>query len=356
MEAEKKERLNVQAQIEKLTGRSVMALEDVEPGLGHRHFFRVRFGDQKKPRSMIARFEPTAALSSETPSEPPLEPIRAFLEKRGLPVPRSYGDNGPLQLLEDLGNTSLENRVLTASTTERKSLYREACALIPRLQRLQAPSVKKPAAFERFWNQELVLTKATKWLEWSFPLLQGRPAHPQERTEIRQAFSFVAQTLSQGPQRLAHRDFKAANLHFRNEVSTPKLTMIDLQGAFLAPPEYDLVCLLRDSHVTLPEVEVISLLEETRPDLPDQVDKETFLRRFDLITLVRVCKDLSHYLHAATQLSDRRYLPFVPQALSNLRKAAERADTRDPEVGPLTHFLLTAPETIEIPMSDELPR
>ena len=55
--------------------------------------------------------------------------------------------------------------------------------------------------------------------------------------------------------------------------------MIDLQGAFLAPPEYDLVCLLRDSYVELEAEEVQEQLDRIRPELPDAPEPEGFAAR-----------------------------------------------------------------------------
>jgi aminoglycoside/choline kinase family phosphotransferase len=108
--------------------------------------------------------------------------------------------------------------------------------------------------------------------------------------------------------------------------------MIDFQGAFLAPPEYDLVCLLRDSYVELADDEVAGLLARVRPQLPDAPESEEFTRRFDLLTITRKGKDLARFLYAATERGDARYLSYVPRTLRTLRAAADRAAVRDPEL------------------------
>ena len=56
-------------------------------------------------------------------------------------------------------------------------------------------------------------------------------------------------------------------------------SLIDLQGAWLAPPEYDLVCLLRDSYVELPEAEIAEQLARRRaPRSPTRPTPEEFAR------------------------------------------------------------------------------
>lgn len=343
--------LGLRERIGTLARRSPKALQELPAGLGHRRFFRVRFDDDDTPLSIIARVEGRVPEDGGVGPEPELEPIRAFLAAAGLPVPRSYADDGQIQLLEDLGDHSLEKLAAEADPPKAHALYAEACSLIPRLQSLTRPRSGGVPAFERQWDRELVATKARKWLDWSFPLIEGRSATEPERDAIKEAFAFVARACESAPRRLAHRDFKAANLHFRSEPDSSGLVMIDLQGALLAPPEYDLVCLLRDAHVALSEAQVQAHLAEIRPQLPDSPDEHSFLRRFDLITLARVSKDLSHYLYAASQRGDRRYLCHVPNALANLREAAVRARPRDPEIGPLADVIERAPADLDVSSS-----
>jgi aminoglycoside/choline kinase family phosphotransferase len=125
--------------------------------------------------------------------------------------------------------------------------------------------------------------------------------------------------------------------------------MIDFQGAFLAPPEYDLVCLLHDSHVPLAESIVRELAEATRPKLPDQPDRQDFDERFSLLTLIRVAKDCAHYLHAARQQGDTRYMKFVPTALSRITWAADEAAQRDSAFANLREIVaaISPPEELE---------
>lgn len=343
--------LGLQEEIAGLIGRSPTRLETIAPGLGHRHFFRVYFEDGQLPQSLIARVDPPGARRDLAAKEPALEPIRAFLEKAGLPVPQSYAHQQHIHLLEDLGDISLETLARQRGAAQCADLYSRACALVPRLQKLKAPARGRVEAFHRQWGPDLVAGKAQKWLEWSFPLLHGRPASAAERKALTQAFDYVARVGLDAPLRLAHRDFKAANLHLRPGAKEPEWVMIDLQGAFLAPPEYDLVCLLRDAHVSLPEEQVQSHLRKIRLQLPDRPTEDVFMSRFDLITLTRVSKDLSHYLHAATHRNDRRYLPHVPQALRNLKEAALRLAPSDSALAPLLETIQALPANLDIPHS-----
>jgi aminoglycoside/choline kinase family phosphotransferase len=121
--------------------------------------------------------------------------------------------------------------------------------------------------------------------------------------------------------------------------------MIDLQGAFLAPPEYDLVCLLRDSYIELPDAEIDDHLEAVRAELPDAPDADTFARRFDLLTLTRKGKDLARFLYAARERGDRRFLVHAPATVRMLRAAAFRAARRDAALTDLASLIHELPES-----------
>jgi hypothetical protein len=291
--------------------------------LGLRRFFRVVLATGPVS-SLVARVErpdDSAGRPSSVPAEPPLEPIRALLARHGLPVPARYGgdtDSG-IELLEDVGDESLDRAVAGASTEQRRTLYESACDLVPRLQSISDPG--GVAAFERRLDDALFAYKADLFNTW---ILEDRRS--ASRDTVAAVFALAARDCARAPYRLAHRDFQSANLH---RIPGRGLVMIDFQGAFLAPPEYDLVCLLRDSYVDLSEEAVAHQVARIRPRLPDSPSRDDFERRFDLLTLTRKGKDLARFLYAAATRGDRRYLAYVPRTLRLLQEASTRCAARD---------------------------
>jgi len=317
--------------------RDVARLERLSgSGLAHRRFYRVHLASGE-PLTLIARVD-RGEPAPGVPPEPPLEATRSFLEAHGLPVPRRLGGNAAraIELIEDLGDSALADVVCDAA--ERRALYEEACDLVPRLQRLADPSGRVPA-FTRHLDAPLFRLKATRFARSGLPAALGRAARDTERDVVFAAFDAVAEAAARAPQRLAHRDFQSKNLIVRaGAPAGRRVAMIDLQGAFLAAPEYDLVCLLRDSYVELPDSESRALAERVRAVLPDAPDAATFEQRFDLLTVTRKGKDYALF-HEVASRGDDSWLRYAPATLGYLRRALARVAALDARLARLRDLL-----------------
>jgi hypothetical protein len=162
---------------------------------------------------------------------------------------------------------------------------------------------------------------------------------------VHDAFERIGRVLGEAPQRLAHRDLQSANLHVVDRSpSATRLVMIDLQGAFMAPPEYDLVCLLRDSYVELDATAVDAHLARARSALPDQPDEELFRLRFDLLTLTRKGKDHALFRAVAAERGDDRYLRYLPATRRYLQEASRRVASKLKEYSDLNDLIQAIPE------------
>jgi aminoglycoside/choline kinase family phosphotransferase len=331
-------------------GRGVARIDWIEGQLALRRFARVHL-EAGPPATLLARIdapEDPAGRPPGVPPEPALEPIRARLEAAGLPVPTRLGGDAEagVDLLEDLGDLLLRDAAQDAPPGALRGLYEEACDLVPRLQRVADGDLE---AFRRRLDDALFAYKAELFARYGLAA-RGHEARPAEVAVVRDAFARIGRVVAEAPMRLAHRDFQSTNLLVR--ASRPpgaRLAMIDLQGAFLAPPEYDLVCLLRDSYVELDEAELAHQLDRIRPRLPDPPDAESFARRFDLLTLTRKGKDYARFLYAAQERGDRRFLRYLPASVRALRRAARAAAARDAALAPLAKLVFQLPEEPEDP-------
>ena len=300
-------------------GEPVRDVRPLAAGLGLRRWFRVVGAGGRTAIARLDADEDPAGRPPGMPAEPELEPVRALFERAGLPVPRSLGRDPAerIDLLEDLGDTTLEAVAAVAPPRERERWIARAVDLIPRIQRIREdrPGI---AAFSRRLAPAWIAYKAELFVRYSLPDALGREPRPVEGDAVREAFAWIAAEVERAPQRLAHRDLQSQNLMVRGE----ELAMIDLQGAFLAPPEYDLVSLLRDSYLALPDAQVERELARVRPLLPDAPDPESFSRRFALLTLTRKGKDHARFRYAALERGDTRFLGYAAGTSPVLARAA----------------------------------
>jgi aminoglycoside/choline kinase family phosphotransferase len=248
-----------------------------------------------------------------------------------------------IELLEDLGSESLSDAFAAAAPADGEALLAAALALVPRLQRV-VDDGSGVAAFGRRLDAPLVRYKAELFAKLSLPQALGRTPRAAETGAVIEAFDWIARHCALAPQRFAHRDFQSQNLMLqRDPPRPPTLAMIDLQGAFLAPPEYDLVCLLRDSYLDLPEELVLRERERVRPMLPDAPASDEFALRFELLTLTRKGKDHARFLSAG-QRGDLRFRAYLAPTAAMLRRAAERTRGVAAPLARLAELVLALPE------------
>lgn len=316
-------------------GQEPHSIAGIPAGLGLRRFYRVRLPEP--PHTLVARIEAEEDPSGRPPGvppEPPLEPTRRLLEAAGLPVPRNLGmsDDGSVALLEDAGDQTLED-LYRADRQAAEALLEGILDDIVLLQ--QIPDPGDCEAFKRRLDAPLFTYKAELFAKWALPELLGRAPTTAEQGAARDAFLHIGRVCEGAPQRLCHRDFQSRNLLVRNG----RVRWIDLQGALLAPPEYDLVCLLRDSYIEWPEVAVERALSQVRPRLPDAPSLGEFGERFDLLTLTRKGKDLARFFYVAATRGDTASLRHVPTTTRHLQHAAAALAGNHPALEPLLGFI-----------------
>ena len=316
-------------------GEEIASAAPLAGGLGLRSFFRVRTASGRSAIARVEAEEDPAGRPPGIPPEPPLEPIRALLERAGLPVPKSLARAPGVDLLEDFGDESLATFAACAARPETERRVAHALDLLPRLQRLRDDG-SGVEAFARRLDAPYFAYKADLFARYSLPEALGRAPRASEEAALRDAFAWIGEQAARAPQRLSHRDFQSQNLLVRADGS---LGLIDLQGAFLAPPEYDFVCLLRDSYLELSERFVASELARVRPALPDAPSARELEARFELLTLTRKGKDHARFLYAAKERGDARYQAFAPRTARVLGRAARRAAGFDARIARLSELL-----------------
>ncbi len=304
-----------------------------------RLYFRLH-GPKGSGRSYVAMVLPPDATKSEevssgaAPTELPFLNVHRYLARAGVPVPAIHKNalSEGVLLLEDLGDVTLELGLATQSPRE---LYGLAIDLLADL-RVKAEAHPDPSclAFGRAFDRTLYRWELDHYLEYGWTARTGAPTEAEAQTLARH-FDRLADALAALPRGFTHRDYQSRNL-----MLAPRgLVVIDFQDALLGPRQYDLVALLRDSYVELPDDLVDELLARyiarVEGQTHERIDAAAFRQVFDLLTVQRKLKDGGRFEFIARVKGNPDFLPHVPASFRYVGRALERL----PEHGELLTLL-----------------
>ena len=251
--------------------------------------------------------------------------ILKFLRKLELPVPEllhTHSEKG-LLFLEDCGPFTLEDWIRD-HPEDKEGYYSQAVDLLAKLHhRATKNSPADCPAFHLRFDEKKLMWELDFMMEHYVKGLQQSHLNNRETSEIRGHFLFLCQTLAKQEPVFTHRDFHSRNLIAQNG----KLIILDFQDARMGPCQYDLVSLLKDSYVQLDDgfrdemIERYIQLKEKAEDRP--VDRHEFHRIFDWMSIQRNLKAMGTFAFQAVVKGNHRYLEYMPETLTYVRKTLE---------------------------------
>ena len=244
--------------------------------------------------------------------------VRQLLAGWEVPVPEIYETDGQrgVLLLEDLGDLTLQEILKDAGESDVEDLYRESIDRLAAMQASAARVTQKAPCFQIAFDIEKLSWELHYFEKHFLEGLRGCDLSVEDRSTLAEGFSRLSQELASWPRVLCHRDFHSRNLMQHKGV----LYWIDFQDARMGPAQYDLASLLRDSYVDLDEGFVAERAEEFRQKAVPGEPRETFNRRFELMSVQRNLKALGTFGYMATVRQNRVYIPYIPRTLANARR------------------------------------
>jgi N-acetylmuramate 1-kinase len=256
----------------------------------------------------------------------PFVRVAHLLEAMPLPSPRILdraADLGVL-LLEDLGDVTLQAHLGAAPAEEHSHLYRRAVSLVDVLQR-RGQELASPAfpPYGIAFDEEKLLWELEFFTNHYLTGYRGASIAEPARDALRAEWQTIARELAGEPRVLCHRDYHSRNLMLHQG----ELYIIDFQDARMGPDTYDLVSLLRDSYVDLPEAAVEELIAYfvalKRPPGDSQAHRaweQDFRRRFDLMALQRNLKALGTFGYQTSTRRNPVYIQYIPRTIRHVQK------------------------------------
>ena len=253
--------------------------------------------------------------------------VARLLARMPVPIPDVLGhaeDLGVLAL-QDLGDVTLQAHLGAATPAEHAALYRESVALIATVQ-------KRGAELESSDYLPYAIAFDVEKLTWEMDFFtkhfleayRGVTLTDDQRAALRTELSGMIRELAAEPRVLCHRDYHSRNLMLRGD----DLYIIDFQDARMGPDTYDLVSLLRDSYVDLPEQVVADLVAYFLALKGETGTEAEFRRRFDVMALQRNLKALGTFGYQTTARRNPVYIQYIPRTLKYVRDNLEKNEAR----------------------------
>lgn len=298
-------------------GDNSLALEPASSDASFRSYWRTHHDG----RSWIVMDSPPA---QEDPR--PWLKIGKQLATAGLHVPAVYAqdlEQGFL-LIEDLGR-----RLYLSELNEHNvdALYSDAMDALLLMQTRMDYRELPP------FDRDVLVRGLEVMPEWFLGRHLGHMPDSGESDVLEAAFDVIIRNAQEQPRCFVHRDYHSRNL-LVVEQNNPGV--IDFQGALAGPITYDLASLLRDAYITWPRERIEGWVESYRQRLlvagviGENVDRERFLRWFDLTGMHRHVRVLGQFYRLWYRDGKPGYLADVPRVyhyvVSVARSYPELAD------------------------------
>jgi len=246
-----------------------------------------------------------------------------------LPVPKIVAVSGrfAIMLMEDLGDSRLQDWLVTVSKDEYKAAYKEAISLILAIQNVTNQAYQKNSISSRLaFDEAKLMWELDFFYEHYFHSYLQIKLSDKEETALKTELQTIARELSERPRVLCHRDFHSRNLMLYQG----RQYIIDHQDARMGPESYDIASLLRDPYVDLSEEMVEELYQyfvqqKVAAGASQEWVKE-MQAEFELMTVQRIVKAIGTYAYQTAIVKNNVYTPYIPRAIATVVAAAKRLE------------------------------
>jgi tRNA threonylcarbamoyl adenosine modification protein YjeE len=254
--------------------------------------------------------------------------IDRTLEASGLSVPHILADdlsNG-LLLIEDFGDRVFGSEVNKGRDQE--ELWQRGVDALLAVQASPPQArirVNDETVFELPLADNDVLEIETELLlDWYWPALRATPAPEAARAEFKQLWRPVFDRVLKQPKTWLLRDYHSPNLIALDDRKPPRdVGIIDFQDAMIGPAAYDLVSLLQDARVDVPDRLEKRLLDHYVAAMSERnpaFDKKEFLFGYAALGAQRNTKILGIFARLAMRDGKRQYLAHLPRIWGYLER------------------------------------
>jgi len=297
--------------------------------------------------------KPYSALVHLAEDVTPFVAVGHELRRRGLAAPAIYAfdlDQGFL-LIEDLGDRVFGAEITHGTKLE--DLYAPAVDVLLAMASEPTPPLLPIEGHAPYrlppYDAEALLTEALLLTDWYWPALHGRPTPEEVRNVYVGLWRPLLEQAAAADNTLILRDYHSPNLMWLPErAGLQQIGILDFQDALQGPAAYDLVSLLQDARLDVPEALEAKLLARycaARSASDQQFSSDQFGVLYATLGAQRNSKILGIFARLAKRDGKRGYLAHIPRVARYLKR-----NLAHPALGPLSDWY-----TRELPPLDRLP-
>ncbi len=249
------------------------------------------------------------------------------LRERGFSAPAVYHadlDAGFL-ILEDFGRESFVEGAPPIPIGER---YEAAVDLLAALHRDSLPEVLPVAPHTTYaiptFDVDAMLVEIGLMIEWYLPD-RGAELGKRSRTEFVSRWRDLLNKVSVIPKTWVLRDFHSPNLIWlSHRTGIARVGVLDFQDTVLGPPAYDLVSLLQDARLDVPEQLELTLLSryvKARHSAENTFDPADFAETYALMSAQRNTRLLGTFARLNRRDGKPQYLRHQPRIWTYLTRS-----------------------------------
>ncbi len=240
--------------------------------------------------------------------------IGDWLRDHDLHAPQIYeiDDEQGFLILEDFGDISFRKAIDNGAP--RGPVYSFATDVLKHL-RAQEPTIELPDYYE-----SPVHLKRRRVIDWYVPA-QRREKNPDGLAErFLDVWGEIESGLPDCPRCVLHVDFHLENLMWVPEAEGLEVCgILDYQSAMIGPGPYDLVNLLDDARIDVPENIRKAMLErycfDMRPD-----ERKAFMDWYAVLAAQFHCRVIGQFIRFAVWGDKPRYLEYMPIVAKHLKR------------------------------------
>jgi aminoglycoside/choline kinase family phosphotransferase len=293
------------------------------PDASTREYFRISWNDS----TAIACVYPESFLAGE---QTYIDVTNLFLVG-GLPVAKifDFSENLGVIVQEDFGDTILRDVLLKSDVKTRETYLNQTISLIAQIQAATKNAFELDSIASRLkFDEEKLLWELNFFKTHYFESLRQQPLSAQENLALTEEFISLSKELETRAKVLCHRDFHAANLMIDRE---NQLRIIDHQDARIGAKSYDLVSLMLDRVLNMPDENWLAekkrfFLSEREKLGLEKISFNDFEYEFRLQTIQRCLKAVGTFSFQTAHRSKTNYVQYIKPMFRTVLDAAKRLE------------------------------